>query len=316
MMEAKVKQWLEDLKQGKRRALSRVLSLVEEQDQQAFDILESLFEHTGKAISIGFTGAPGAGKSTLIDQCVKAIRQTDQKASVLAVDPSSPFSGGAVLGDRIRMQRHSADEGVYIRSVGSRGKSGGVSFATRALLQVLDVYGSEYNIVETVGAGQSEVDIMHLVDTTIVVLTPESGDGIQALKAGMLEIADVYVINKKDRDGADRMAHTIEMMLSLSPEARAWEPPIIQTCAQSGEGVDVLMTGIKNHQEHLKTYLTPPEELSRKRRAFLIEMLQTRLSDDVLRWIEEQPGLKGQLQDTQEPNLYGLVKHAMTSLSR
>ncbi|MEZ4820414.1 MAG: methylmalonyl Co-A mutase-associated GTPase MeaB [Bdellovibrionota bacterium] len=300
------------MQEGDRRALSRVLSLVEEQDDQAFEILEHLFEHTGKGMSVGITGPAGAGKSTLIDQLIRLVRKQDQKISVLAVDPSSPFSGGAVLGDRVRMQGHCSDDGVFIRSVGSRGKSGGVSFATRALLQILDVYGSEYTVVETVGAGQSEVDIMNLVDTTVVVLTPESGDSIQALKAGMLEIADVFVINKKDREGANRVAHDIEMMLSLVPSESQWKPPIILTSAQSGE-VAQLLEALQNHRGYLNTLQVDPARLRRKRKAFLFEMIQTRLAGYVEEWIDRDPHRKKTLESLDEPNLYKMVKEGIAA---
>lgn len=312
-MKDTVEELLKKLQSGDRRALSRVLSLVEEQDDQAFEILENLFEHTGKGLSIGITGPAGAGKSTLIDQLIRLVRDQKKKISVLAVDPSSPFSGGAVLGDRVRMQRHCSDDGVFIRSVGSRGKSGGVSFATRALLQILDVYGSDFTVVETVGAGQSEVDIMNLVDTTVVVLTPESGDSIQALKAGMLEIADIFVINKKDRDGAQRVAHDIEMMLSLVPSESDWKPPILMTSAQSGEGVDALLEALNQHRVYIESLKAQPKVLLRKRKAFLHEMIQTRLSSHIMDWIEKDSTRKEALQNPDEPNLYKMVKDGVSA---
>lgn len=311
---SKTNEFIEGLLQGDRRALARILSLVEEQDDQAFLILERLFGQTGNNQSVGITGPAGAGKSTLIDQLIKDQRENNQKVSVLAVDPSSPFSGGAVLGDRIRMQRHCSDEGVFIRSVGSRGKSGGVSFATRALLQVLDAFGSDITIVETVGAGQSEVDIMNLVDTTVVVLTPESGDSIQALKAGMLEIADIFVINKKDRDGADRIAHDIEMMLSLVPQDSPWNKPILLTSAQSGEGVAELSQAIEDHRNYLKDRVDRDEVLYRKRSAFLQEMIQTRITEKVHGWITSDENREKSLHSIDEPNLYKMVQEGLQAL--
>lgn len=302
------------LMQGDRRALSRILSYVENQDERAFEILEKIFEKTKPHLSIGITGAAGAGKSTMIDQLTKRFRDQQQKVSILAVDPSSPFSGGAVLGDRVRMQRHYNDEGVFIRSIGSRGKSGGVSFATRALLQILNCYGSEVSIVETVGAGQSEVDIMNLVDTTVVILTPESGDSIQALKAGMLEIADVFVINKKDRSGADRVAHDIEMMLGLTELKSSWRPPIVLTSAQSGEGVDELVEKIAEHQAHLQREGLSLEVLFRKRQAYLKEMIQTRITAEVIALIESKSSWMQELKGPKEPNLYQMVRESVQSL--
>ncbi|MCB0272356.1 MAG: methylmalonyl Co-A mutase-associated GTPase MeaB [Bdellovibrionales bacterium] len=313
-MDQKISELVQNMIKGDRRSLSRVLSLVEEQDDQAFEILESVFSHVGQGFSIGITGPAGAGKSTLIDQLIKAFRQDKHKVSILAVDPSSPFSGGAVLGDRVRMQRHFSDEGVFIRSIGSRGKSGGVSFATRALLQILDASGSERVIVETVGAGQSEVDVMNLVDTTVVVLTPESGDSIQALKAGMLEIANVFVINKKDRDGAERIAHDIEMMLSLVPQVSAWKPPIILTQSQTGEGIPALVEAIEKHRTHILQSEEKNDILLRKRKAFLAEMIQTKVTDKILHWIESDPERVKRLQESEEPNLYEIVKEGVSHL--
>ncbi|MEZ4846307.1 MAG: methylmalonyl Co-A mutase-associated GTPase MeaB [Bdellovibrionota bacterium] len=227
------------------------LSLVEAQDDNSFKVLREIANYGGKSQSIGITGPAGAGKSTTIDQLIRKFREQNKKVGVLAVDPTSPFTGGAVLGDRVRMQRHSGDSDVYIRSIGSRGKTGGVSFSTRALMQMIDAYGSDYILVETVGAGQSEVDIMNLVDTTVVILTPESGDSIQALKAGMLEIANIFVINK-DRDGAERIANDIKMMLSLNPFQEGWQPPIIMTEAQSGDGIEELIEAVHAHQKIYK----------------------------------------------------------------
>jgi LAO/AO transport system kinase len=312
-----MKALIQKMRDGDRRALARLLSLVENQDDQAFDLLEEVYKTsvTNQSVSIGITGPAGAGKSTLIDQLIRHIRQAQKKVSILAVDPSSPFTGGAILGDRVRMQRHCNDEGVFIRSIGSRGKSGGVSFATRALLQILEAYGSDYSVVETVGAGQSEVDIMNLVDTTVVVLTPESGDSIQALKAGMLEIADIFVINKKDRDGADRIAHDIEMMLSLTPSTNPWKPPILLTCAQSGEGIEELVQAIDQHKSHCIEHAKTESERVRRRKAYLAEMIQTKLTHRILDKIEANSDWTQALAQKEEPNLYAMVRQAMAEFS-
>jgi|JI10StandDraft_1071094.scaffolds.fasta_scaffold655154_1 LAO/AO transport system kinase len=306
---------IEAMRKGDRRALSRLLSLVEAQDETSFKILREISKYTGNSKSIGITGPAGAGKSTTIDQLIRRFRDLNKKVGILAVDPSSPFTGGAVLGDRVRMQRHSADSDVYIRSIGSRGKTGGVSFSTRALMQMIDAYGTDYVLVETVGAGQSEVDIMNLVDTTVVILTPESGDSIQALKAGMLEIANVFVINKKDRDGADRIANDIKMMLSLNPFQEGWQPPIVMTEAQSGDGIDELVSAIQAHQEDLKTRGRTPAELLRRRSYLLYEVLQTRAMAELKKYAQSKKEWIVELQNPdKEPNYYALADDCMAEV--
>lgn len=303
------------MRKGDRRALARLLSLVEAQDETSFQVLKEISNYGGNSQSIGITGPAGAGKSTTIDQLIRRFREQNKKVGVLAVDPTSPFTGGAVLGDRVRMQRHSGDSDVYIRSIGSRGKTGGVSFSTRALMQMIDAYGADYVLVETVGAGQSEVDIMNLVDTTVVILTPESGDSIQALKAGMLEIANIFVINKKDRDGADRIANDIKMMLSLNPYQEGWIPPIIMTEAQSGEGVDELVGAIHAHQEDLKKRGRTPQDLLRRRTYMLYEILQTRLMAKVKDYAQSKNDLQETLKNPQkEPNYYELADDCLSEV--
>jgi LAO/AO transport system kinase len=306
---------IQTMRKGDRRSLARLLSLVEAQDENSFKVLREISNYAGNSQSIGITGPAGAGKSTTIDQLIRRFREQEKKVGVLAVDPSSPFTGGAVLGDRVRMQRHSADSDVYIRSIGSRGKTGGVSFSTRALMQMIDAYGADYILVETVGAGQSEVDIMNLVDTTVVILTPESGDSIQALKAGMLEIANIFVINKKDRDGAERIANDIKMMLSLNPYQEGWVPPIIMTEAQSGEGVDELVTAIKAHQEDLKQRGRSVEDLRRRRTYMLHEILQTRVMGQIRQYAESKNDIQAALKDpAKEPNYYALAEDCLSEI--
>jgi LAO/AO transport system kinase len=309
MPETDFKTLIESMRKGDRRSLSRLLSYVEAQDENAFKILQQIWNYTGKGLSVGITGPAGAGKSTTIDQLIRKLRDRNKKVGILAVDPTSPFTGGAVLGDRVRMQRHSGDADVYIRSIGSRGKTGGVSFATRALIQMIDAYGADWILVETVGAGQSEVDIMNLVDTTVVILTPESGDSIQALKAGMLEIANVFVINKKDRDGADRIANDIKMMLSMNPSMDTWVPPIVMTEAQSGEGIDELVAAIEKHQEELKSRGRTPKELLRRRSHQFFEIMQTRIVSELKEFFIANPEWTKVLADAKkEPNYYALVE--------
>ncbi len=304
------------MRSGDRRALSRLLSLVEAQDETSFKLLQEIWNYTGKSASIGITGPAGAGKSTTIDQLIRKFRDQNKKVGILAVDPTSPFTGGAILGDRVRMQRHSGDPDVFIRSIGSRGKSGGVSFSTRALMQMIDAYGADYILVETVGAGQSEVDIMNLVDTTVVILTPESGDSIQALKAGMLEIANVFVINKKDRDGAERIANDIKMMLSLNPSQEGWQPPIIMTEAQSGDGIDELVSAIAAHQEDLKKRGRSPEDLLRRRTYQLYEILQTRVLAEMHNYTDHKKDWEEILKNPlKEPNYYAMADEVLSEFN-
>jgi LAO/AO transport system kinase len=233
---------------GDRRALARAISVVE--DSEDTELLSLLHPHGGGARIVGITGAPGSGKSTLTDRLIGMARTGGHSVAVLAVDPSSPFTGGAVLGDRIRMQDHVADEGVYIRSMSTRGALGGVSNATEAATVVLDAAGFDVVFVETVGVGQSEVDVMRLVETTVVVVAPGFGDGVQAAKAGVLEIGDVFVVNKADLPGADSVVRDLTQMLELG-SGGSWEPPIVPTSALEARGIDRLWDALESHRNHL-----------------------------------------------------------------
>jgi len=238
------------------RALARLITLVENGDPEAVPALKALYPHTGRAYILGITGPPGAGKSTLVDKIIGAFRQRGQTVGILAVDPTSPFTGGAILGDRIRMQRHYLDEGVFIRSMATRGHLGGLAVATHEAVRILDAYGLDVILVETVGVGQDEVDIVKTVDTCLVVTVPGMGDDIQAIKAGILEIGDIFVVNKADREGADRTVKELEVMLGLSTDDRegrpSWRPPIYKTIAVKDEGIPELMEGIDSHVRYLK----------------------------------------------------------------
>ena len=231
---------VEQARAGRPRAVARLISMVEDAHPALREVMAALSPHTGHAHVIGITGSPGVGKSTSTNALVTALRQRDLRVGVLAVDPSSPFSGGALLGDRIRMADHVLDPQVYIRSMASRGHLGGLSWTTPQALRVLDAAGCDVILVETVGVGQSEVEVVGLADTTIVLLAPGMGDGIQAAKAGILEIGDVFVVNKADRDGADNTVRDIRHMISLGDrtEAGLWRPPVIKTVAHKHEGVD------------------------------------------------------------------------------
>jgi LAO/AO transport system kinase len=240
---------VESARAGSPRAVARLISLVEDGHPALREVMAALAPHSGKAHVIGITGSPGVGKSTSTNALVGAFRDRGQRIGVLAVDPSSPFSGGALLGDRVRMQDHALDPEVYIRSMASRGHLGGLSWTTPQALRVLDAAGCDVILVETVGVGQSEVEVAGLADTTIVLLAPGMGDGIQAAKAGILEIGDVFVVNKADREGADATVRDIRHMISLGDrtEPGLWRPPVVKTVAAKGEGLDEVMEALDKH---------------------------------------------------------------------
>ncbi|MFD2472574.1 methylmalonyl Co-A mutase-associated GTPase MeaB [Amycolatopsis silviterrae] len=253
-------------REGQPRAVARLISLVEDSSPRVADIARALTPYTGRARVIGLTGPPGVGKSTSTSALLTALRGEGLRIGVLAIDPSSPFSGGALLGDRIRMTEHATDPGVFIRSMATRGHLGGLSWATPQAVRVLDAAGFDVVLIETVGVGQSEVDVVKLADTTVVLLAPGMGDGIQAAKAGVLEIADVFVVNKADRDGADATVHDLKQMITLARrELRgpSWRQPIVRTVAAKGEGVDEVVSALRAHHE----WLVAHGELDRRRAA-------------------------------------------------
>ena len=235
---------------GDRRALARLMTLVESRPPDIFAIMSAVTARGHGAPRLGITGPPGAGKSTLIDQLIRQWRDRDRTVGAVAVDPSSPFTGGAVLGDRIRMQEHALDPGVFIRSLGSRGSHGGISRATIEIACLLDAFGMDEIVIETVGVGQTELDIIGLAETTVVVLVPEAGDTVQTLKAGLMEIGDIFVINKADREGAGRIAAEVRSMLSLQDCRAGWEVPVLMTSAREGQGVTELAQQVEKHRAH------------------------------------------------------------------
>lgn len=239
---------------GDLRAASRLMSYIDDEQSSAIEELKQLYPHTGKAHVVGITGTPGAGKSTLVNMLVSEYRAQGKTVGVIAVDPTSPFSGGAILGDRIRMQQHTTDDGVFIRSLATRGYLGGVSRSTHHIIKVMDAMGRDIIIVETVGVGQDEIDIVNMADTSIVVMVPGQGDSIQAMKAGILEIADIFVINKCDREGTDKLEQLLKVMVQMSDKnCSDWVPPVYRTEAPAGKGVRELVGGIYDHRRMLHT---------------------------------------------------------------
>ncbi len=277
---------------GDVRAIARAISLVEDEGAAGADLIRRVFAQTGRAYLIGVTGAPGAGKSTLVDKMTSAIRHTGQTVGIVAVDPTSPFSGGAILGDRVRMQAHAGDQGVFIRSMATRGHLGGLAHATGEVALVLDAAGRDIVLIETVGVGQDEIEIVRTADVSIVTLVPGSGDDVQALKAGIMEIADIFVVNKADREGADRTAASIETMLSLQTYGgNAWRPPIVKTEAISGHGIPELLDAVARFRAHMV------QEQGSRRRARAEWRMRELLGRRFLAYVERQVLTPGELDE-------------------
>ncbi|ERI07029.1 LAO/AO transport system ATPase [Aneurinibacillus aneurinilyticus ATCC 12856] len=258
---------VERILNGDRRAVARAISYIEDNHPEKTEILQDLFPHTGGAFLLGITGSPGAGKSSFVDKLIGYLRKQGLTIGIVAVDPTSPFTGGAILGDRIRMQDHFLDEGVFIRSMGTRGSLGGLARATKEAVRVLDAYGKDIVIIETVGVGQSELDIMNIADSTAVVLNPGGGDTVQAFKAGIMEIADLFILNKADLAGTDKLFREVEQMLDLVKHDSPWRPPVVKTITTQGMGIDEAWQAFLDH----KSYLQESKEWERRRASHLRE---------------------------------------------
>lgn len=277
-----IQSWVERIHAGEVRALARAISTIEDGRPESVALLKALFPHSGKARVIGITGAPGAGKSTLVDQLAREYRRQQDTVGIIAVDPTSPYTGGAILGDRIRMQAHHADSGIYIRSMATRGFLGGLARATNDVATVLDASGKNKVLIETVGVGQDEIDIVRLADVTVVMLVPGMGDDVQTIKAGIMEIADIFVINKSDREGAERVEREIRAMQTLAVRKDTWTPPIVKTVASEGKGVADLAQTIVNYEKFLENKdLLLKKKISNWRER-LVEMLREELLQRLL----------------------------------
>ena len=278
-MTTNLQPWLENLRNGDPRALARAISTVENRSPGWSELLKALFPLSGKARIIGLTGSPGAGKSTLVDRLARHYRKENRTVGIVAVDPTSPYTGGAILGDRIRMQDHFADPGIYIRSMATRGSLGGLARATADVTTVLDAAGRDLIMIETVGVGQDEIDIVRLADITVVILVPGMGDDVQTIKAGIMEIADIFVINKSDREGAERVEREIRAMQSLAVRSDNWTPPIVKTVASEGVGVKELATAIAQYEGYLKKENLLAQKTAHNWQERLIEMLRDAMLD-------------------------------------
>jgi LAO/AO transport system kinase len=280
--ESSIQSWVERVRSGDPRALARAITAIENGSAESGTLLRQLFAYSGKARIIGITGAPGAGKSTLVDQLAREYRRQQRTVGIVAVDPTSPFSGGAILGDRIRMLGHYTDSGIFIRSMATRGFLGGLARATTDVVTALDASGKDVILIETVGVGQDEVDVVRLADITVLILVPGMGDDVQSIKAGIMEIADIFVINKSDREGADRVEREIRAMQSLALRKDQWTPPITKTVATEGKGIAELAAAIVGYE----TFLQQQNLLLKKKisnwRERLVEMLRDTLLDRLL----------------------------------
>jgi LAO/AO transport system kinase len=287
-----IEAWAEQIRAGEIRAVSRAITAIENHAPDSEALLKNLFPYTGAAYLSGITGAPGTGKSTLVDRLAAHYRKANEKVGVIAVDPTSPYSGGAILGDRIRMQSHAGDAGIFIRSMATRGFLGGLSRATAEVALVLDAAGKKQILIETVGVGQDEIDIVRLADCVVVVLVPGLGDDIQSMKAGLMEIADIFVLNKADREGADRLEEQLHAMLSLVMPRDGWHPPVIRTVATENSGIDVLAATIDKFRIHFESSGEREKKHREHWKNRLLGLLESRLLEQVLHGAEGEKKLE------------------------
>ena len=290
-MSAPVESWAQQIRTGEVRAVSRAITAIENHAPDSEALLKILFPHTGAAYLSGITGAPGTGKSTLVDRLAAHYRKAQQKVGVIAVDPTSPYSGGAILGDRIRMQSHAGDNGIFIRSMATRGFLGGLSRAAAEVALVLDAAGKKQVLIETVGVGQDEIDIVRLADCVVVVLVPGLGDDIQSMKAGLMEIADIFVLNKADREGADRLEEQLHAMLSLVMPRDGWHPPVIRTVATENSGIAALSAAIEKFRIHFESSGQREKKHQEHWKNRLLGLLESRLLEQVLHGAEGEKRL-------------------------
>ncbi len=284
--------------EGDIRAASRLMRDIDDRIPSAMDALKELYPQTGKAYIVGITGPPGSGKSTIVDKMVDIFRKEGKSVGIVAVDPTSPFTGGAILGDRIRMQRHATDEGVFIRSLATRGNLGGLSRSTQDIVNVMDAMGKNIIIVETVGVGQDEVEIVNTAHTSIVVLVPGMGDDIQAIKAGIIEIGDLFVVNKCEREGAEKVERDLRMVLEMGRKREdGWEPPIFKTEAILGKGIFELVYGIYRHKQVLEQGQALEKKLRERAKTTLLEVLETEVMSRFIQKIEKDGGWENILDD-------------------
>ncbi|WP_033170864.1 methylmalonyl Co-A mutase-associated GTPase MeaB [Selenomonas sp. ND2010] len=306
----------EELLKGNRLALSRAITAIENEYEEATDIMKKLYPHTGHAYVLGITGPPGAGKSTLSDKIAREYRAQGKTVGIIAVDPTSPFTGGAILGDRIRMNGLTLDEGVFIRSMGTRGSLGGLSHKTADAVKAMDAFGKDIIIVETVGVGQSEVDIVKAADTTMVVLIPGMGDDIQAIKAGILEIGDLYCINKSDLDGADKLVREINMMLDLDSLMTEWRPPITKVVASQNEGITELLDTVEKHRTHIEGNGQLAERRTKRTRDEMLDILSSNIGTYIKGKIVDSGRLDGYVEQIKqhETDPYTVIGQVMDEM--